>query len=80
VEFQDVQYEKNGETVNLRFRVRVTDAGGAPLPGIEMIYNEPVGFEVKRISVPHLLGLVRTYDWKITKVDAPNIPDGGLPL
>lgn len=76
VAFQDVRYTRSGETVSLRFTATLVDqAPGSG--GSETIYSQPVGCTVQRITVPQLAGLLTTYDWKITDVDAPRLPDEG---
>ena len=41
----------------------------------ETAYDQPMEFVVQRRAIPHLLGLMTTYEWKITDVDAPRLPE-----
>jgi hypothetical protein len=80
VEFRHVEFERqNGETVVLHFDATVVDRAPGGFGGGDAVYSQRMGFTVKRIEVPRLGGLMKTYDWKITNVDAPNLPDASGP-
>jgi hypothetical protein len=72
--YKNFQYSRRGETVNLRFDVHVKQSPDGHPASAESIYLARIGFTVRRIKIPKLLGLMRTYEWKISDVDAPNMP------
>ncbi len=76
VQFSDVNYEKRDPTtVFLRFSTKVVDKSPNGYGGGGDLYTGRMGFTVKRISVPKLGGLMHAYEWKITDVDAPRLPN-----
>jgi hypothetical protein len=75
VQYSKLFFSRSGETVTLRFDVHVVDLPPGSTDGGETLYSQTTGFTVKRIPSNHLLGLLTTYDWKITNVDAPNLPE-----
>lgn len=78
VDFSELTFSRTGLEANLRVKANVRDAGeGGYHPG-EILYSAPMGFQVKRIETARLGGLLTTYEWKITDVDAPNVPFNGL--
>jgi hypothetical protein len=75
VEFTNLTYQKRDDTtVNLRFDVQVTDKSPSGYAAGQVIHAERMGFVVKRILMPKLGGLMKVYEWKVTDVDAPNLP------
>ena len=75
VEISDLHYDKQGETkVNLSCYAKVTDQSPNGYQGGGTQYEAHMGLVVQRIQVPRLWGLLSSYDWKITDVDAPHLP------
>jgi hypothetical protein len=75
VRFTDLRYSRQGETVTLDTFVTASEKqANSQQPGAEL-YHHPVSFTVKRRAMPHMFGLFNTYEWKITNVEAPNIPN-----
>lgn len=73
VEVKEEQFTRHGDTADLHCHVTVRDmAGGAS--AVE--YSQRIYFTIKRREIPRLWGLMTIYDWKITHVDAPNVPFG----
>jgi hypothetical protein len=72
--YKNFQYVRRGETVHLRFDVHVKQSPDGQAANAESIYLARIGFTVRRIEIPRMLGLMRTYEWKISDVDAPNMP------
>lgn len=76
VRFDDVQYQRVDATnARLTFRATVVDSGTGAIGGGAPLYSAPMTFTVTRIQVPRLGGLLHTYEWKISKVEAPYIPE-----
>jgi hypothetical protein len=75
VELRNMTYQRQGDTVRLRFYVTVLE-----LATNQTLYSQSMGFLVKRRAIPQMLGLFYTYEWKIADVDAPYLPVemGGL--
>jgi hypothetical protein len=74
VNVSNTDFNKEGETAQIRADVAVKDEGASADPAAS--YRGRIGFTIKRVPEPHLLGLMTIYRWKITEVDAPNIPTG----
>jgi len=76
IEFKDLNYEKKDETtVYLRFRATVTDKGDGGGGTGSTQYDQRMGFTLRRLLMPRLGGIMHTYEWKITDVDAPRLPN-----
>ena len=73
VKFEEVQYSRTGDTVELNARA-LAQEGGASSSG-QTYYNQPVKFVLHKRAVPQLGGLFYTNDWKITEVDAHGLPE-----
>lgn len=74
VRFSDMRYSRDGERVKLDTFVTATDKSRSTGQTGETYYRQPVTFTVDRRAYPHLLGLVYTFEWKISEVEAPNLP------
>jgi hypothetical protein len=74
VEMRNLNYERKGDTVTLTTDVTLLDRMQGQIANAPVVYAHKVVFTVRRRSTPHLGGLIRTDDWKITDVDA-HIPD-----
>lgn len=75
VELRNMTYQRQGDTVRLRFYVTVLE-----LATNQTLYSESMGFLVKRRAIPQMLGLFHTYEWKIADVDAPHLPEEAVGL
>ncbi len=69
VRFTDVIYTRDGEKVTLNMKVTVRD-----LSTKETLYASMVSMTLTRRATVYAGGLVTVYEWKVTNVDAPNIP------
>jgi hypothetical protein len=74
VEMRNLVYTRTGDTVKLNVDVTVLDMMQGQISNAPVVYAHPIVFTVKRRSTPHLAGLIRVDEWKITDVDA-RIPD-----
>ena len=75
VHFTDMRYKRDGERVKLDTFVTASDKNRSTGQAGETYYRQPVTFTVDRRAYPHLLGLVYTFEWKISQVEAPNLPN-----
>jgi hypothetical protein len=76
VEFANLNYEKRDDTtVYLRFDANVVDKSPNGFNGGGTVYSQRMGFTVRRILMPKLGGIMHTYEWKVTDVDAPKLPN-----
>ena len=75
VSFGDLRFNKLSEDAVV-MNVNGIGAEVSPQSGqvSDTYYSQPVVFTVTRRTNPHLLGLFKTYEWKIGKVEAPNLP------
>lgn len=73
VRFQDVALTRVGDTVTVDANV-VAGEGQSSGPLTVTYYQSPVRFALKRLAYSHLLGLFRTYDWKVVSVEAREFP------
>ena len=75
VSFGNVRYNKQSEE-SVELNANAIGAEVDPKTGqpTETYYSHPVVITVSRRANPHLLGLFKTYEWKIAKVEAPNLP------
>jgi hypothetical protein len=80
VRFEDVQYDRKGDTVELNARAVAEEGGGTSgAAPTQTYYNQPVKFVLHKRSVPQLGGVFYTSDWKITEVDARGLPEDVAP-
>ncbi len=78
VQFRDMRYSRSGNTVTLDTQAVAGELPPGSKDFTETYYNRPVRFVVQRRSIPHLWGMLKTYEWKITEVDA-EIPEVNQP-
>ena len=75
VSFGNVRYNKRSdEAVELSANGIGAEVNPQSGQVSETYYSHPVVFTVTRRANPHLLGIFKTYEWKIAKVEAPNLP------
>jgi hypothetical protein len=75
VTFNDVRYARQGETVELDTRVKACEKGPGAADCTEVYYDQEAHFTLRRRATPQLCGLFTTYEWRITRVTAPDLPD-----
>jgi hypothetical protein len=69
VVISNLEYKRYGPSVDVDADVMVRDASAGD------VYKRRVRFVIKRRGVPHFLGLMTVYEWKIASVAAPDVPD-----
>ncbi|MGC8669299.1 MAG: hypothetical protein ACP5VE_14410 [Chthonomonadales bacterium] len=74
VQFEDVAYRRLGTRVVLDATVIAGEGDGLKAGVGEIYYTGRITLFLERKAVPHLLGLFQTYEWKITRLDAPGVP------
>ena len=72
VRFDNVDYQREGDKVLVGAKVsageRSQGASGTDY------YSQSIRFTLRRRATPLVFGLLHRYEWKITDVDAPNLP------
>lgn len=75
VEFSNVEFLKRDErTAVLHFDAQVHDRDQGGYAGGGPAYSGRMGFVVKRLEIPRFGGFFTSYEWKVSDVDAPNLP------
>ncbi len=74
VEFGVLAYKHSGDMVVLDVSVTAGEGNEQGKGVDEIYYSGPISFLLERRAVPHLFGLFTTYEWRITRLDAPNVP------
>ena len=82
VSFGDLRHAKRSDDL-VELRANAIGAEVNPQSGqmTQTYYSNPVVITVTRRGTPQMLGLFTSYEWKIEKVEAPNLPSalqGGM--
>ena len=82
VSFGDLRHaRRSDDTVELRANAIGGEINPQSGQMTQTYYSNPVIITVTRRGTPQMLGLFTSYEWKIEKVEAPNLPSalrGGL--